>query len=195
METIKKSPRELLLLLKDLNEIKKCDKCHNGNGHDDDSICCIYHSFFVVNVHLSGHPCKWRSRLNAIQKIINKLKVFGFNHKSKKIEKKAVKINTNINAKWQNMRIIICGDFNTPKTGNVDKLLIDKCININNYNVTRNIYEDAVKHEENKENRKKITRNKKMKTKTKTTVVHKKVIRFCMIQKLLVQLLVNKEQN
>lgn len=170
MDCLKKSARELLLLFTDLKEQRLCTKCHNVDSNA--SICCIYHSFFVINLHLPGHPAKWRSRLNAIQRVINKLKMYGRNHKSRKIEKKTININTNINGNWKNMRIIICGDFNAPKTGNIDNLLINKCIDVNNYNITRNIYEDVGEVWGTK------TEKKEEKQNDDNQISNKKVIRF-----------------
>ena len=164
MEFLKKSPREMVLLFTNISDINQCKKCQISN------ICCIYHSFFVINVHFPGHPNKWRSRLNAIQRIINKMKTFGYKHKSPKIEKKTVKINTNINGNWKNMKIIFCGDFNAPKTGNVDNFLIKQGIDINNYNQTRNIYEEAKQNENENKKDDEQQQNKPN--------INKKIIRF-----------------
>eukprot|EP01084_Bolivina_argentea_P145090 254407_1 len=133
-EFLKKNPREMFLLFTDKIDLQNCAQCSHS------SVCCIYHSFFVINVHLSGHPVKWRNRLNAMQRILNKLKQFGHKYKNLKIEKKTLKMNTNIHGDCANMRIIICGDFNAPKTGNVDKLLMSKMVDVHNYNMTSNIY-------------------------------------------------------
>eukprot|EP01084_Bolivina_argentea_P118645 210463_1 len=135
-ECLKKNSREMLSLFTDIKSIEQCSKCSINS-----SICCVYHSFFVINIHAPGHPNRWRSRLNTMQRILNKLKMFAHEYKTQKVEKKALKVNTNIFGKFQNMRIIICGDFNAPKTGNIDKLLLNKCIDVHHYNKTFNYYE------------------------------------------------------
>ena len=40
------------------------------------------------------------------------------------------------------MRIVFVGDFNAPKCGNIDHLLIDRVLNVERYNKTRNIYDE-----------------------------------------------------
>ena len=95
--------RTMLCGFTDIIAMKNDEKCTNFEDNDNNTIC-IEHSFFVSNAHLAGAPDKHDKRLNQIKNVINKLMHFG-----------------KINQKPENMRVIICGDFNSGKTCIIDE--------------------------------------------------------------------------
>eukprot|EP01084_Bolivina_argentea_P192802 330909_1 len=121
-ESHKKNTRMLIGLFVDLQTISTCKTCANSlnNSRDNNNnVLCTNHSFFIINVHLTGHPQKHMQRLHEMKKLIEKLDIYSKIYKLQK----------------EHMRIIICGDFNSPKTGLCDKLLINGILNYNNIKI------------------------------------------------------------
>eukprot|EP01083_Nonionella_stella_P197873 727097_1 len=128
-EAFNNSTRQFISLFIDLHSISNCKYCcysmHSPSDSTHNTIC-IHHAFFVINLHLTGHPQKHIQRLNEVKKVIQRLNQIGGIFRSKEQEIKTIGFHSNIHQQKPLMRIIICGDFNSPKSALVDTLLVNK---------------------------------------------------------------------
>merc|ERR1719216_828474 len=93
--------RAMILLLTNKLEQSQCVHCRESKR------ICLYHSFFVVNVHLESPRNGQKnesSRVNALKSVLKRIR-FCISEK--------LKINNVDNRETANMRILIMGDFNS----------------------------------------------------------------------------------
>eukprot|EP01084_Bolivina_argentea_P291356 500730_1 len=91
--------RALILLLTNKLDQTSCPKCINSKT------ICIYHSFFVVSVHLDSARGSKNNELTRINQIKSVLKRINYCITQK--------LHLNISDEIKNIRIILVGDFNT----------------------------------------------------------------------------------
>merc|ERR1719499_2369414 len=89
--------RAIILLLTNKLEQSQCVHCRESKR------ICLYHSFFVVNVHLEAGN-RESARISALKSILKRIK-FCISEK--------LKINNIENGESANIRILIMGDFNS----------------------------------------------------------------------------------
>jgi len=89
--------RAIILLLTNKLEQSQCVHCRESKR------ICLYHSFFVVNVHLEAGD-RGSARMSALKSIFKRIR-FCISEK--------LKINNVDNRETANMRILIMGDFNS----------------------------------------------------------------------------------
>merc|ERR1719334_237914 len=89
--------RAMILLLTNKLEQSQCVHCRESKR------ICLYHSFFVVNVHLESKSDRESARINALKSILKRIR-FCLSEK--------LKIN-NVDKEAANVRILMMGDFNS----------------------------------------------------------------------------------
>jgi len=90
--------RAIILLLTNKLEKSQCVHCRESKR------ICLYHSFFVVNVHLESRGDRGSARVNALKSILKRIK-FCISEK--------LKLNNVDNKETANVRVLIMGDFNS----------------------------------------------------------------------------------
>ena len=117
-ESLNNNPRIMIALFLDLRYTLQCK--------GDQAKISIHHSFFVINVHLTGHPQRHMRRLNTMKRIIQRMDTL--------IDST---LKDKLNGNKEKIRIILCGDFNSPKTGLVDQLLSNQMIDYDQINICK----------------------------------------------------------
>merc|ERR1719499_2794557 len=90
--------RAIILLLTNKLEQSQCVHCRESKR------ICLYHSFFVVNVHLESKGDRGSARVNALKSILKRIR-FCISEK--------LKINNFDEKEAANVRVLIMGDFNS----------------------------------------------------------------------------------
>eukprot|EP01084_Bolivina_argentea_P190764 327726_1 len=111
--------RSTILLLTQKKTQLNCSKCCKDN-------ICIYHSVFIVTVHLSAKGTQWLSRINQTKSLLNRIKHCITNE---------LKLKLNQNEINKYIPIIIIGDFNTWIPSELCQMLL-----IDNYNKFKHNY-------------------------------------------------------